>query len=116
MKFAGRTALAVAILAVSAMPALAETREYVREGGQVIKVSWDSGKLYCTRESDGFEMCHGMSQASPGVWKGPKMKHPDMPGFMTFKGTVTIASDKLKIEGCMLGGSVCDTEIWTRKP
>lgn len=115
MKSGMKAVIAAAGLSLLAMPAVAETREYLREGDQVIKVSWDSGKLYCTRESDGFEMCHGMSQASPGVWKGPKMKHPDMPGFMTFKGTVVISKDKLKIEGCMLGGSVCDSEVWTRK-
>jgi hypothetical protein len=41
------------------------------------------------------------------------MKHPDMPGFMTFNGTVTFGSNGLKIRGCAVG--VCQSEIWTNK-
>ena len=108
-------ALGAAVVTFFALPVTAGTTEWLREGTQIIRVSDDGGRLFCTRASDGFEMCHGMVQESPGTWKGPKMKHPDMPGFMTFAGTVLIGSDKLKIEGCVLGGAICDAEIWTRQ-
>ncbi|SMH56118.1 hypothetical protein [Maritimibacter sp. HL-12] len=108
-------ALGAAAVMLSAAPVAAGTTEWLREGTQIINVTDDGGRLFCTRASDGFEMCHGMLQESPGTWKGPKMKHPDMPGFMTFAGTVLIGSDKLKIEGCVLGGAVCDAEIWTKQ-
>lgn len=98
-----------------AQGAAAETTQWLREGTDVIRVSEVDGKLYCTRVSYGFEMCHGMVAQGGGVWKGPDMKHPDMPGFMTFAGTVTMNSKLLKIEGCMLGGAMCDAEVWTRQ-
>lgn len=104
-----------ALVALSAAPAVAETTQWLRKGDQVINVSTDGGRLMCTRVSDGFEMCNGMTSQGGGVWKGPKMKHPDMPGFMTFRGTVIIGATQLKIEGCVLGGAVCDSEIWTKK-
>lgn len=102
-------------LAMSAMPAVAETTQWLREGDQVINVTDDGGRLMCTRASDGFEMCHGMTSTGAGTWGGPNMKHPDMPGFMTFNGTVVMNSTHLKIEGCVLGGAVCDSEVWTRQ-
>ena len=58
-------------------------------------------------------MCHGMVQEGAD-WKGKAMKHPDMPGFMTFNGTVTITDTNLTIKGCAVGNSMCDTEVWTK--
>ena len=51
--------------------------------------------------------------AEEGAWKGKKMKHPDMPKFLTFKGTVTVEGDVLKIKGC---AGICDSEKWDRAP
>lgn len=110
-----KIAMAALALSLAAGAAQAEVMTYLRKGGQEIRVSTDGGKLMCTRVSDGFEMCNGMTEMSPGVWKGPKMKHPEMPKFMTFKGTVVFSGDKLKIQGCILGGGVCDSEVWTLK-
>ena len=107
----GLTTLAMTSFVTGA--ALAETKEYMRKGDQLIRVTTDGGKLYCTRVSDGFEMCHGMKKQSDGSWKGRKMKHPDMPGFMTFNGTVTFGSNGMKIRGCAVG--VCQSEVWTNK-
>lgn len=107
--------LAMAGLGIAAPAALAETTQWLREGSDIINVTVKGGKLFCTRASDGFEMCHGMSSQGGGTWSGPNMKHPDMPGFMTFNGTVVIGSSKLKIEGCVLGGSICDAEIWVKQ-
>ena len=44
------------------------------------------------------------------------MKHPDMPGFMTFNGTVTTTAKGLKVQGCAVGQSMrFPPEAWTRK-
>lgn len=87
---------------------------YLRKGTQEIVVFQNDGKLYCRRTSDDFELCHGMTQQGD-VWKGKKMKHPDMPKFMTFNGTVTFGDNELSIKGCAMGNALCDSEIWTKK-
>lgn len=87
--------------------------DYLRKEKDTINVFVKDGKLYCNRAEDKFEMCHGMVQEGD-EWKGKKMKHPDMPGFMTFNGTVTISETSLTIKGCAVGNSMCDTEVWTK--
>lgn len=105
-------AAAAALLALAAIPATADT--YIRKGDQPIDVAVKGGKLYCTRTSDGFEMCNGMTK-SGNAWTGGGMKHPDMPGFMTFNGTVTMTASSLTIKGCAVGQSMCDSETWKKK-
>ncbi len=105
--------LALTITAAIATPAAAEGA-YTRKGGQTINVAVKGGKLYCTRASDGFEMCNGMSK-SGGGWAGGNMKHPDMPGFMTFNGKVSMSASSLTIKGCAIGESMCDSETWSKK-
>lgn len=104
-------AAAAALLALAAVPATADT--YIRKGDQAIDVAVKGGKLYCTRSSDGFEMCNGMTK-SGSAWTGGGMKHPDMPGFMSFNGTVVVFGDELRIKGCALHEAFCDSETWTR--
>ena len=103
---------ALAALAATATVAAADT--YMRKGSQAITVAVKGGKLYCTRASDGFEMCNGMAKGGGG-YSGSGMKHPDMPGFMTFNGTVTMAGNSLTIKGCAIGQSMCDSETWSKK-
>lgn len=86
---------------------------YMRKGDQPVTVHTEGGKLYCTRNSDGFELCHGMSEQADGTWYGEDMKHPDMPGFMTFNGTVTFMVDGMSLKGCAAGKSLCDKETWS---
>ncbi len=105
-------AAAAAVLALAAVPATADT--YIRKGDQAIDVAVKGGKLYCTRSSDGFEMCNGMTK-SGSAWTGGGMKHPDMPGFMSFNGTVTMTASSLTIKGCAVGQSMCDSETWKKK-
>ncbi len=87
---------------------------YVRKGKDQVKVFKKGGKLYCKRQSDGFEMCNGMTKQG-NAWKGKRMKHPDMPGFMTFNGTVVIKKSSLSIKGCAVGNSMCRGEVWKKK-
>ncbi len=118
MKFAK---WAVAVLFTAAMVGQAAAAEaagtYKRSNGDTVKVSVVGGRLYCkivAGSQPGFEMCHGMANAGGSVWKGANMKHPSMPGMMTFNGTVNITSGGLSIKGCAVGKSMCDSESWTR--
>lgn len=113
-RWMGGAALAGALAMLGTAPVAADTTQWLRKGDQVITVNTDGGQMFCTRAGDGFEMCHGMVSQGGGIWTGPNMKHPDMPGFMTFNGTVTMGSSRLKIEGCVLGGAICDAEIWEK--
>lgn len=108
------TAIAAALtLGTFAASAAEVNRVYMRKGDQEIRVFTHEGKLFCRRTSDEFELCHGMEEAGNATYKGNKMKHPDMPAMMTFDGTVIIGGNKkLSIEGCMIGGAICDKEIW----
>lgn len=94
-----------------------ETGNWKRKNGDTVAVSVKDGGLYCkitTGSKVGFEMCHGMKNAGGDTWKGKTMKHPSMPGFMTFNGTVNVNGDKLEIKGCAIGNGMCDKETWTR--
>jgi uncharacterized protein (DUF2147 family) len=91
---------------------------WVRPNGEIAQVSQKGGHLYCkivTGKSPGFEMCNGMEKSADSMWQGGHMKHPEMPGFMTFNGTVTLSAASLTIKGCAIGQSMCDAETWTRK-
>ena len=93
-------------------------RNYKRSNGDTVRVSVNGGKLYCKiveGSQPGFEMCHGMARTSGDTWAGADMKHPSMPGMMTFNGTVVVAAGGLSIKGCAVGQSMCDSENWSRQ-
>ena len=101
-----------ALLAIGAgNSATAENTNYLRKGKEVIAVSSDGGSLSCKRVSDGFEMCNGMLEQENGSWTGKNMRHPNMPKFMKFNGTVVFSDAGLNIRGCALG--ICQSEDWT---
>ncbi|MBD3728674.1 MAG: hypothetical protein IE933_03115 [Sphingomonadales bacterium] len=114
-----RFALCASLVAAGmATPAMAgdPSGNYKRKNGDLVRVWVTDGKLYC-RIMEGskpnFEMCHGMTESGE-AWTGKKMKHPGMPGFMTFNGTVTNDATSLKIKGCAMGKSMCDSEVWQK--
>lgn len=112
MHSATKLVLAACTLAAVTTTVAADT--YIRKGKEAINVAVKGGKLYCTRTSDGFEMCNGMAKSGAG-YAGSSMKHPDMPGFMTFNGKVSMSGSSLTIKGCAVGESMCDSETWTKK-
>ncbi len=119
MNFTRILALSFALLSTTIAPAFASVKDapqsYLRKDTQEIVVFVNDGKLYCRRIADNFELCHGMEEQPDGSWTGDKMKHPDMPGFMTFNGTVTFREGELTIKGCAVGNSMCDSEVWIRQ-
>lgn len=114
-------ALAVAVVLFGLSPAAGAddiAGNWVRPNGEVAQVSRKGSHIYCkivTGKSPGFEMCNGMDRTADNTWQGGQMKHPEMPGFMTFNGTVTLSAAALTIKGCAIGQSMCDAETWTRK-
>lgn len=86
------------------------------KGGGTAKVTLSGGKMSAvivSGKKKGFTMFRGIAPAGKDTWKGD-MKHPDMPGFMTFNGTVKYSGGKLHVQGCAIGGSMCDSEVWTQ--
>jgi uncharacterized protein (DUF2147 family) len=111
-------AAACAVIFASGANAQEAPGTYKRPNGDLVRVSVSGGKLFCQivqGQQTGFEMCHGMSKGGPNAWQGAEMKHPSMPAFMTFNGTVTVAATGLSIKGCAVGQSMCDTETWSRQ-
>ena len=109
MKAIGLIAASVMTLA-SAVSADTYIRTH-KNTDQEIDVSIKDGTLWCTRVSDGFEMCNGMTENEDGTWGGNNMRHPNMPKWMKFKGTVYFLEGGLKIKGCAV---ICDSEEWSK--
>lgn len=109
--------LALAGTAAGGGPAQADPSGlWKRPNGETVQVTSGGGKLMCRitkGKKAGFEMCNGMGGIG-SAWRGSEMKHPDMPGFMSFNGTVAVAGNSLSIKGCAIGQSMCDSETWTR--
>jgi len=102
--------------ATSASAAQVEGK-WKRPNGTIAQV-YECGAKLCGKivkgDPAGFEMFHGMTKVGPAKWQGSEMKHPSMPQFMTFNGTVTLSGDVLTVKGCAIGQSMCDNETWTR--
>ena len=118
MSMIKRSVLALAAAAFLAVPVFAASPwgKWKRPNGDIAKV-WQCGGGMCGAiekgKKKGFVMFKGIKKEG-NAWKGD-MKHPEMPGFMTFNGTVTmIGANKLKVQGCAIGQSMCDAEVWER--
>ncbi len=90
--------------------------KWKRPNGSTAKTWKCSGKL-CAKvtsgEKKGFNMFKkGIPKSKKNLWEG-LMNHPSM-GSANFNGTVKLAGGKLYVEGCMLGGLICDEEVWTK--
>lgn len=91
--------------------------KYTRPDGTRARIYFCGGKLcgkLISGKQKGYEMLHGMVKVDRSKWQGRKMKHPDMPAFMTFNGTVTRSGRTLTVKGCMIGGVFCDRETWIK--
>jgi len=88
--------------------------EWLRPDGTIAMTSECGGGMcgeIISGDQTGMVMFNGLKSTGDKEWKGD-MKHPDMPGFMTFNGTVTLGDGELMVEGCAVGGSMCDAETW----
>ena len=60
----------------------------------------------------GVQTVMGMIASSNETWKGKVYNAEDG---KTYKGVMTLTSaNKLKLEGCVLGGLICKGETWNR--
>ncbi len=107
-----KTTVILAFLAGTA-PLQAETLgTYLRNDAEPVRVFVEDGLLYCTRISDGFEICNGMESAGENTWQGDKLKNPDGPRWISARGTITVSEAEMALEGCMMGGAVCKSMVW----
>lgn len=116
MRTLGLTAIALAALVATPAMARDPSGKYQRPNGDRVIVYIVEGKLYCRIEQGkrpGFEMCHAMAPVGEN-WFGKRMKHPSMPKFMTFNGTVSSDPQKIIIKGCAMGKSMCQSETWKK--
>lgn len=60
----------------------------------------------------GIQLLSGYRLKSPGLWQG-RAYVPDM-GRTFYSRIEQTAPDRLKISGCILGGLICKSQIWTR--
>jgi len=112
------TSAALAMLAslgfTSAASAEGAYGEWLRPDGTIAMTSECDGGLcgeIISGEQTGMVMFQSIKSSGDNEWKGD-MKHPDMPAFMTFNGTITHGDGELMVEGCAVGGSMCDAETW----
>ncbi len=89
---------------------------YLRNGDDPVRVHTEDGKLYCTRISDGFEICNGMDDQGDNTYQGRRLKNPDGPRWISARGTITVGATEMALEGCMMGGTVCKSMTWPARP
>jgi len=66
------------------------------------------------RDSVGIEIIKGMKKKSETSYKRGKIYAPDTKKW--YKSKMKLESDdKLKVSGCVLGGVICRSQIWTRQ-
>ena len=112
-----KTIPTILTLAMLATTAQAETiGTYLRDDVEPISAYVEDGLLYCTRLSDGFELCNGMAPQDDGSWKGETLKNPDMPSYMKFSGMIMFNEGEMVLTGCVMGGKVCKSRTWPMIP
>lgn len=66
------------------------------------------------RDSVGLEIIKGMKKRSDTTYKRGKIYGPDTKKW--YKSKMVLQSDEtLKVSGCVLGGVICRSQIWTRQ-
>lgn len=64
------------------------------------------------KELLGLQLFRDMSKSDTGVWHG-RGYVPDLN--MTFNGFAqTVSATVLRVKGCLIGGFLCKTQVWTR--
>ncbi len=60
----------------------------------------------------GAQLLREFRQQRPGLWRG-RVFVPDMN--RTFSGSAElVAPDRLRAKGCLIGGFLCKSQVWTR--
>ncbi len=104
--------LILALLASAPALHAAPLGTYLRNGNEPVRVYTTEGKLFCTRVSDGFEICNGMEAQGNNTYQGSRLKNPDGPRWISARGTITVGETEMALEGCMMGGAVCKSMTW----
>ena len=104
----------------------------VKDGGAVVRIAQCDGRLWGivawernagtdaknpdpalrTQPTLGLPVVLGMTPVKPNRWEGSIYNAENG---KSYRASVTlVAPDRLEVEGCVWGGWVCDSEIWTR--
>lgn len=65
------------------------------------------------RELEGTTVMSGFAPSPGGRWRG-KLFLPDQN--RTVKATIELRGDELRVTGCELGGLLCKSQNWSRRP
>ena len=122
------TAAAV-IAAAPASPPTVQVQHWVNPSGSVQVrtascgaklcgwITWASAEAIADAREGGvpqvvrLQLLQGYEPVGPGRWRG-RVFVPDWN--RTFSSTITqVAPDRLKISGCVVGGFICKSQIWT---
>lgn len=63
-------------------------------------------------ETVGHEVVRGMEQGEDGVWRGEILQ--PLEGDVYDSRIRLVSRDVLRVDGCILGGLLCETQRWTR--
>lgn len=107
--------IAVALLTVSAFPAIAGVSGlYVRPNGHLVQVS-PCGKSFCLTSQTAPNKGRSVGQFTPtgnGQFTG---KITDLSNGKTYSGKAKYDGKKLTVAGCVLGGLICKSEDWQQR-
>jgi len=87
----------------------------MRDGTDPVRAYTENNQLFCTRVSDGFEICNGMEAEGNNIWQGDNLKNPDGPRWLSARGTITVSETEMALEGCTMGGAICKSMVWLRQ-
>jgi uncharacterized protein (DUF2147 family) len=122
MKTALRAAAAAAILALAAVPALADpSGTWLRDNGNSRVRIAPCGSNYCgtvvwVKDADspskvGQRVFFDMAPAGANAWSGKAFNPEDG---KTYTGKMTLSGSTLTTSGCVLGGLVCRSVNWRK--
>lgn len=64
-----------------------------------------------TRSLNGTQMIYNLKPTSDGVYSGTLYNYTNG---KTYTGKATVNGSKLQVSGCVLGGLICQSQMWSR--
>ena len=112
--------LASLIAVITAVPAFAADgiegmwQRPANKGGALERIS-ACGGAFCVTVASGEhsgKSAGKFTMTAPGKYKGTLT---DISANKTYNGKATLTGNSLKMSGCVMGGLICSSEIWSRQ-